>query len=84
MYTLYVKLTVYYIVGFTCNILFLNSAYFIFNQFKSNKFFACLLLLGILCFRCMDIPPPFSAMFSEGDNFRDFLFACLEDEGFPK
>ena len=30
---LHVKLTVYYIVSFTCNIRFLNSTYFIFNQF---------------------------------------------------
>ena len=35
---LHVKLTVYYTVSFTCNIYFLNSKYFIFNQFKSNKF----------------------------------------------
>ena len=27
-----------YTVSFTCNIHFLNSTYFIFNQFKSNKF----------------------------------------------
>ena len=35
---LHVKLTVYYTVSFTCNIHFLNSTYFIFNQFKINKF----------------------------------------------
>ena len=34
--------------------------------------------------RCMGIPPSFFAMFSKGDNFRDFLFAYLEDEIFPK
>ena len=28
----------YYTVSFSCNIHFLNSTYFIFNQFKSNKF----------------------------------------------
>ena len=28
----------------------------------------------------MGTPPSFSAMFSKGDNFRDFLFAYLEDE----
>ena len=36
----------------------------------------------------MCTPPPFSAMisamFSKGDNFRDFMFAYLEDEGFPE
>ena len=37
-YILHVKLTVYYTVSFTCNIHFLNSTYFILNQFKSNKF----------------------------------------------
>ena len=37
-YILRVKLSVYYIVSFTCNIYFLDSTYFIFNQFKSNKF----------------------------------------------
>ena len=35
---LHIKLTVYYIVGFTCNIHFLSSTYFIFNQFKSITF----------------------------------------------
>ena len=35
---LHVKLTVNYTVRFTCNIQFSNSAYFIFNQFKSYKF----------------------------------------------
>ena len=35
---LHVKQTVYYTVSFTCNIQFLNSTYFIFNQFKSNNF----------------------------------------------
>ena len=33
-----VKLTVCYTVSFTCNIYFLNSTYFIFNEFKSSKF----------------------------------------------
>ena len=33
-----VKLVVYYTVSFKCNIHFLNSTYFIFNHFKSNKF----------------------------------------------
>ena len=28
----------------------------------------------------MGPPPSFSAMFSKEDNFRDFLFAYLEDE----
>ena len=37
-YILHVKLTVYYTVSFTCNIYFLNSTFFIFNQFKNNKF----------------------------------------------
>ena len=37
-YMLHVKLTVYYTVSFTCSIYFLNSMYFIFNQFKRNKF----------------------------------------------
>ena len=37
-YIFHVKQTVYYTVSFTCNIHFLNSTYFIFNQFKSNKF----------------------------------------------
>ena len=32
----------------------------------------------------MGIPPAFSAMFSKGDNFRDFLFVYQEDEVFPK
>ena len=32
----------------------------------------------------MGVPPSFSAMFSKGDNFRDFLFAYLEDDVFPK
>ena len=43
-YILHEKLTVYYTVSFTCNKHFLNSTYFIFNQFKSNKvshFFCC-------------------------------------------
>ena len=34
---LHVKLTIYYTVSFTCNRHFLNSTYFILNQFKSNK-----------------------------------------------
>ena len=34
---LHIKLTVYYTAGFTCKIHLLNSTYFIFNQFKSNK-----------------------------------------------
>ena len=29
-------------------------------------------------------PPSFSAMFSKGDDFHDFLFAYLEDKDFPK
>ena len=38
-YILHVKLTVYYTVSFTCDIHFVNSTFFyIFNQFKSNKF----------------------------------------------
>ena len=42
-YILHVKLTVYYTVSFTCNIHFLNSTHFVFNQFKKNKFscFSC-------------------------------------------
>ena len=36
-YILHVKLTVFHTVSFTCNIYFLNSTYFIFNQLKSNK-----------------------------------------------
>ena len=43
--------TVCYTVSFTSNMYFLNSTYFIFNQFKSNKFsrfFCCFhMLLGI-------------------------------------
>ena len=56
---LHVKLTVYYTVSFTCNIHFLNSTYFIFNQFKSNKFFVFLLLLSIyslFVFKGMRLP----------------------------
>ena len=35
--------------------------------------------------RCMmSTSPSFSAMFSKGDNLRDFLFAYLEDKLFPK
>ena len=34
--------------------------------------------------RGMGTPPSFFAMFSKGDNFRDFLFAYLEEEIFPK
>ena len=34
--------------------------------------------------RCMGTPTSFSAMFSKGDNFQDFLFAHLEDEVFQK
>ena len=34
--------------------------------------------------RCMATPQSFFAMFSKGDNFRDFLFAYLEDKDFPK
>ena len=34
--------------------------------------------------KCMGIPPSFSPMFTKGDNFRDFLFAYLEDDVFPK
>ena len=30
----------------------------------------------------MGTPPSFSAMLSKGDNFRDFLFAYLEDMAF--
>ena len=37
-YMLHVKLTVRYTVSFTCIVYFLNSTYFIFNQFKSYKF----------------------------------------------
>ena len=37
-YILHVKLTVYHTVSFTCNIYFLNSTYFIFNQFKITNF----------------------------------------------
>ena len=36
---LHVKLTVYYAVSLSRNIYFLNSTYFIFNQFKNNEFF---------------------------------------------
>ena len=35
---LHVKLTVYYTISFTCNMQFLNSTYFILNQFKSKNF----------------------------------------------
>ena len=34
--------------------------------------------------RYMGTPPSFSAMFSKGDNFHDFLFAYLEDKVFQK
>ena len=34
--------------------------------------------------RCLSTPPSFSAMFSKGDNSRDFLLAYLEEEVFPK
>ena len=34
--------------------------------------------------RYMGTSPSFSAMFLKGDNFRDFLFAYLEDKVFPK
>ena len=44
---LHVKLTVLYTVSLTCNIYFLNSTYFIFNQFKSIEFPRFLLLLSI-------------------------------------
>ena len=32
----------------------------------------------------MGTSPTFSARISKGDNFRDFLFAYLEDKVFPK
>ena len=35
---LHIKLSVYYTVSFMCNTYFLNSTFFIFNQFKNNKF----------------------------------------------
>ena len=50
---LQVKLTVYYTFSFTCNIHFLNSTYFISNQFKSNKlsrFFYCCIYIDIVSF----------------------------------
>ena len=34
--------------------------------------------------RCIGTPPSHSAMLTKGDNFRDFLFAYLDDEVFPK
>ena len=34
--------------------------------------------------RCMSTSPSFSAMFSKGYDFCDFLFAYLEDEVFQK
>ena len=34
--------------------------------------------------RCMVTPPPFSAIFSKGDNFHHFLLAYLKDKVFPK
>ena len=34
--------------------------------------------------RCMGTPPSFTAMFSKGDNFRDFLLAYLENIVFLK
>ena len=34
--------------------------------------------------RFIGTPPSFSAIFSNGDNFCNFLFAYLEDEVFPK
>ena len=34
--------------------------------------------------RYMGTPPSFSATFSKGDKFRDFLFVYLEDEIFLK
>ena len=62
MYILHVKLTVYYTVSFTCNIHFLKSSYFIFNQFKSNtfsRFFSCWVYI-ILC--------GLQLMFSDGNK----------------
>ena len=49
-YVLHVKISVYYIVSFTCNIHFLKSTYFIFNQFKSkfSRFFLSFFLLGMV------------------------------------
>ena len=38
----------------------------------------------IVILRCMGTPQSFSAMFSKGDNFCEFLFAYLEDEVFSK
>ena len=37
-----------------------------------------------LTLRCLGTSPTFSAMRLKGDNFRDFLFAYLEDEVFQK
>ena len=34
--------------------------------------------------KCMGTPPSLPAMFSEGDNFRDYLFAYQDEEVFPK
>ena len=34
--------------------------------------------------RCTRTTPAFSAMFTKGDHFCDFLFAHLEDKVFPK
>ena len=36
------------------------------------------------CSRWIGTPPSFSSTFSKGDNFRDFLIACLENYVFPK
>ena len=38
----------------------------------------------IIFIRCMCTLPCFPAIFTKGDNFRDFLFAYLEDEIFQK
>ena len=47
----------------------------------------CLLLpiLKFSCFiRCMSTPPCFSAIWTKGNNFHDFLFASQEDVTFPE
>ena len=53
------------------------------KSYSVAKCYSPLLVVTILLFglllRCQGAPPSFSAMFSEGDNFHDFLFVYLED-----
>ena len=52
------------IVSLTCNIYSLNSTYFIFNQFKSNKFlrfFCCWVYIGLCPLLILDTSAKFLA-----------------------